>query len=350
MTQPKPDAPAELEFDAETLDHYLRDKLPEVSGQLRLERIGGGQSNPTFFVDYDNRAMVLRKKPAGDILQSAHAVDREYRIMDALANSEVPVPEMILYEDDEAVVGTPFYLMKKLDGRVFPDYSLPGIEPEDRRRVYFSMAETMAALHQVDWRAVGLEGFGKPGDYFTRQIRRWSKQWAQSKTRENPWIDQLIEWLPENIPDDDESTICHGDYRMGNLMFHPTEPRVIAVLDWELSTIGHPLADVAYNCMAYRTLPSEYGGMKGLDLDELGIPQESEYLAYYDQLTGRGPGGKPRVQPFHYAFSLFRFAVIFEGIAARAAEGNAASDNAAEVAKLAPALARRAVEISEEQV
>ncbi len=348
MTQPKADAPTELEFDAETLDRYIRDKLPEVTGQLRLERIGGGQSNPTFFVDYDNRAMVLRKKPPGDILQSAHAVDREYRIMNALANSPVPVPQMTLFENDESVVGTPFYLMEKLDGRVFPDYSLPGVEPEQRREMYFSMAETMAAVHQVDWRAVGLEGFGKPGDYFTRQIRRWSKQWSQSKTRENPWIDQLIEWLPENIPDDDESTICHGDFRMGNLMFHPTEPRVIAVLDWELSTIGHPLADVAFNCMAYRTLPSEYGGMMGLNLAELGIPQESEYLAYYNRLTGRGPGGKPEVQPFHFAFSLFRFAVIFEGIAARAAGGNAASDNAAEVAELAPALARRGVEIIDE--
>ena len=344
MSEPAPKAPSG--FDARTLDRYLRDRVG-AKGQLQLERIGGGQSNPTFFVRYDNRDLVLRKKPAGDILPSAHAVDREYRVMDALSGSDVPVPELVLFEEDEAVVGTPFYLMERLDGRVFPDYALPGLAPAERRAMYFSMAETLAALHRVDWRAAGLEGFGKPGNYFTRQIGRWSKQWEKSKTRENPWIDQLIPWLPEHIPDDEESTICHGDYRMGNLMFHPTEPRVIAVLDWELSTIGHPLADVAYNCMAYHILPSEYGGIKGLDLAELGIPGESEYLQRYNELTGRGPGGKPEVLPFHFVFSLFRFAVIFEGIAARAASGNASADNATEVGKLAPALAKRAVDIAE---
>ena len=336
-----------VEFNPDTLAAYLRARIPALSGPMRLARIGGGQSNPTFFVDFDNRSFVLRKKPAGAILPSAHAVDREFRIQQALAATAVPVPAMVLYEPDPATVGTPFYVMDKLEGRVFAEYALPGVSPAERRAMYFSMAETMARLHAVDWTAAGLADYGKPGNYFSRQIGRWSRQWQDSKTRENPDLEQLIAWLPAHIPPGDETTICHGDLRMGNLMFHPTEPRVIAVLDWELSTLGHPLADVAYNCLAWHTLPTEYGGIRGLDHAALGIPTEQEYLARYYAASGRGHGSEDTAASFHYAFSLFRFAVIFEGIAARAAAGNAASDNAAEVGPLALAFARRAIKVIE---
>jgi aminoglycoside phosphotransferase (APT) family kinase protein len=201
----------------------------------------------------------------------------------------------------------------------------------------------MAALHRIDPATVGLVDFGKPGNYFARQVARWTRQWQSARTRDNPALDRLIEWLPAHIPQGDETAICHGDFRMGNLMFHPTEPRVIAVLDWELATLGHPLADVAFNCMAWRTLPSEYGGLLGLDLDALGIPREDEYLGWYYRHAGRASP----VQPFHFAFAMFRFAVIFEGIAARAAAGNAAADNAREAGELGPAFARRALAIVE---
>jgi aminoglycoside phosphotransferase (APT) family kinase protein len=330
-----------MDFDPHALDGWLKSELPGLRGTMRLERIGGGQSNPTFFVDYDNRQMVLRKQPGGGgLLPSAHAIDREYRVMQALAGSRLPVPAMVLFHQDAALIGTPFYLMQRLHGRVFPNCELPGMEPAERRAIYLAMAETMACLHKVDWAAIGLADYGRQGGYFTRQIARWSKQWEMSRTGGNADIERLIPWLRANLPDESETTISHGDFRLGNLMFHPTEPRVIAVLDWELSTLGHPLADVAFNCMAFHTLPSEYGGIRGLDLQALGIPSEAEYLQHYYRASGRSDG----VTAFHFAFALFRMAVIFQGIAARAASGHAAGDNAAEVGTLAQAFARRAVE------
>lgn len=347
MTNLATTEPVNLEFDPARLDSYLRNAVSGLSGPMRLRRIGGGQSNPTFFVDFDNRSMVLRKQPAGQLLPSAHAVDREARIMRALASTDVPVPTIVLFEEDRSIVGTPFYLMDTIKGRVFAEYALPEVSASERRAMYLSMAETMAKLHRVDWRAIGLEGFGKPGNFFQRQVARWSRQWQDARVRDNPWLDQLIAWLPANIPPGDATTICHGDLRMGNLMFHPTEPRVIAVLDWELSTLGHPLADVAYNCLAWHTLPSEYGGIFGLDLEMLGIPSESGYLEHYQRFVGLDAAGGETVSRFHYVFSLFRFAVIFEGIAARAAAGNANSDNAAAVGELGVALAKRAVSMIE---
>ncbi len=342
MTSQSPaPAAAALGFDAGTLEHFLREAVPGLEGQMRLERIGGGQSNPTFFVSFDNRALVLRKQPGSDILPSAHAVDREYRILNALAATDVPVPKTVLFHSERDVVGTPFYVMERLEGRVFSECSLPELSPSGRRDIYLAMAQTMARLHKVDWQAVRLSDYGRPGNYFTRQLARWTKQWQTSRTRESSEVERLIDWLPKHVPDERETTICHGDFRLGNLMFHPTEPRVIAVLDWELSTLGHPLADVAYNCLAWHTLPSEYGGMRGLDLDALGIPSEAEYLDYYYGLAGRSDG----VSAFHLVFSLFRLAIIFEGIAARARGGSAASENAAEVGELSSAFARRAVEL-----
>ena len=328
-------------FDAGRLDAFLRGAVPGLAGTMRLARIGGGQSNPTFFVDYDMRALVLRKQPPGELLPSAHAVDREYRVMRALGPAGVPVPRTVLFHAERDVVGTPFYVMEKLEGRVFAAHSLPGLTPAERGAMYRSMAETLAVLHCVDPAEVGLADYGKPGNYFARQVARWSRQWEASRTRENPALDRLIAWLPAHIPDGDEAGICHGDFRIGNLMFDPVEPRVIAILDWELSTLGHPLADLGFNAMAWHTRPDEYGGLFGLDLGTLGIPSLDDYVAHYLRASGREDG----IVPFHVAFALFRFAVIFEGIAARAAAGNAASDDASEAGKLGPAFARRAVEL-----
>jgi aminoglycoside phosphotransferase (APT) family kinase protein len=328
------------EFDAAALDAFLRHRLPGLRGPMRLQRIGGGQSNPTFYVSFDNRELVLRKQPAGRLLPGAHAVDREARVMRALAGTGLPVPEVVLYHADAALIGTPFYVMTRVPGRVFSDCSLPDSAPAERRAIYLSMADTMARLHRVDWAGAGLSDYGRHGGYFARQIARWSKQWELSKTRANDDIELLRDWLPRHVPDDSETVVCHGDFRLGNLMFHPSEPRVVAVLDWELSTLGHPLADVSFNCMAWRTLPREYGGIRGLDHAALGIPGEDEYLRHYYRLAGRRDG----VTAFHFAFSLFRMAVIFEGIAARAASGNAASADATEVGGLTAAFATRAME------
>lgn len=328
------------DFDPSSLEAFLRDRVAGLRGPMRLERIGGGQSNPTWFLSFDNRELVLRKQPGGTLLPGAHAVDREARVMRALAGTELPVPTVTLFHADSDVVGTPFYVMERVSGRVFPDCALPGMVPAERRAIYLAMADAMARLHRVDWAATGLADFGRQGGYFSRQFARWSRQWEMSRTRENGDIEQLREWLPRHLPDESETTLCHGDFRLGNLMFHPSEPRVVAVLDWELSTLGHPLADVAFNCMAWRTLPGEYGGIRGLDRASLGIPSEDEYLRHYYRLTGRRDG----VTAFHFAFALFRMAVIFEGIAARAAAGNAASENAGEVGVLAAAFARRAME------
>ena len=328
-------------FDGARLDAFLRGALPGLAGPMRLERVGGGQSNPTFFVDYDTRSLVLRKQPPGELLPSAHAVDREYRVMRALGPAGVPVPRTVLYHAERDVVGTPFYLMEKLEGRVFAAHALPGLSPAERGAMYRSMAETLARLHRVDPAAAGLADYGKPGNYFARQVARWSRQWEASRTRENPALDRMIAWLPSHIPEGDETAVCHGDFRIGNLMFEPVEPRVVGVLDWELSTLGHPLADLGFNAMAWHTRPDEYGGIRGLDLDPLGIPSLEDYVAHYLRAAGRDDG----IAPFHVAFALFRFAVIFEGIAARAAAGNAASDDAAETGKLASAFARRAAEL-----
>lgn len=330
-----------IDFDPVRLGMFLARRVEECDGVPVVERIGGGQSNPTFFVTYPRRRLVLRKKPSGDILPSAHAVDREFRVQAALATTGVPVPRVLFFHGESDIVGTPFYVMERLDGRVFHDASLPGVEPSARRAMYFAMAETLAALHAVDWQGIGLGDFGRPGNYFERQIARWTKQWQLSRTRDLPEIDRLIAWLPAHTDRTNDASVCHGDYRLGNLMFHPAEPRVIAILDWELSTIGHPLADAAYSCMPWHSAPAHYGGILGTEWAVLGIPSEREYLERYQAARG---GGAP-VTRFHLVFSLFRFAVILEGIAARAKSGTASAANAAEVGDLSVAFARRAVEL-----
>lgn len=328
------------DFDRRKLEAFLRATLG-LRGEMDLHRIVGGQSNPTFEIRYPNRRLVLRKQPTGELLPSAHAVDREYRVLEALARTDVPVPPVVLFHADRDVVGTPFYIMDHVAGRVFHDSALTGAAAGERRAMYLAAAETLARLHDVDWMAAGLENFGRPGNYFSRQIARWTRQWELAQFRDIPDLATLAAWLPGNIPPDDETAIVHGDYRIGNIMFHPEEPRVVAVLDWELSTLGHPLADVAFSCLAWHSTPAEYGGMLGLDLAALGIPPESEYLRQYYRCRRRGRGSQ--VERFHLAFAMFRFAVIFEGIAARARSGTAAAADAVEVGDLSLAFAQHGV-------
>ncbi|WP_428929054.1 phosphotransferase [Marinibacterium sp. SX1] len=330
-------------LDTAALARWLDARLPGTVGPeaLQTQRIGGGQSNPTWFVDRGGDRLVLRRKPDGEILRGAHAVEREYRVQQALAGTDVPVPHMRWLEEDATILGTPFYVMDRLDGRVFGDAALPGIAPADRREIYLDMARALARLHAVRPDDIGLGDFGRPGNYFDRQITRWSRQYAASPGPRIAALDRLVDWLPGQVPAEDGAVaIAHGDFRLGNLMFHPTEPRVIAVLDWELSTLGHPLADLGYCVMPWRTAPEEYGGLLGTGWSEGGIPTEAEFVAEY--MAHARPTAP--LQPFHVAFALFRFAVIFVGIADRARAGNAASDEAEGLGPLAGCFARRALE------
>lgn len=309
-----------------------------------LQRIAGGQSNPTYFVTYGHRRLVLRKQPNGPILKGAHAVDREYRVLSALHPAGVPVPRPLLFHDDANLLGTPFYLMDRVDGRVFPDGALSAADPSERRALWMGLADAMAAMHAVHPEAVGLGDFGRPGNYFERQIARWSRQWEQSEHEPVPELDRLTGWLVENQPQDDGRVgLVHGDYRMGNVMFHPTEPRVVAILDWELSTLGHPLADLGYCAMAWHTTADEYGGLLGLDLAALGLPTEADLV---DRYLAASPDMAP-LTTFHVAFSLFRFSVIWAGIADRVLSGTAAGADATRHARMAERLAIRGVEAIE---
>lgn len=318
-----------IPFDAARLRAWLAECLPEAGGVMRIERIAGGQSNPTYRVGFEaGGRFILRKQPDGALLPSAHAIDREYRVLRALAGSSVPVPEALLYCNERELVGTPFYLMRQVDGRVFHDPALPGLTPPERAAIYESMNDTLARLHAFDWQAAGLAGFGRPGNYFERQIARWSRQYRTPDTPASADIEKLIAWLPAHLPPGEETAIAHGDYRLGNLMIHPAEPRVVAVLDWELATLGHPLADLGYNCMAWFYGQAQ-DGLAGRDLAALGVPAVEDYAAGYCRRSGRGDG----LRPFHLAFAFFRVAVIMAGIAQRAAQGNAAADNAEEMGR-----------------
>ncbi|MDJ0789638.1 MAG: phosphotransferase [Myxococcota bacterium] len=317
-------------FDEAALAEYLAKEVPGLSGPLRVQQFEGGQSNPTFRIeariDGAERALVLRKKPPGELLKSAHQVDREYRVMTALRDTDVPVPETLVLCEDESVIGTSFYVMACVEGRVSPDALLPGLEPSERAAVYEDVIRVLAALHSVDPEAVGLGDFGRPGNYYARQVSRWSRQYEASKTSEIESMEALMRWLPENIPDSDESRIAHGDYRIGNLVLHPTEPRIVAVLDWELCTIGHPLADLAYLCMGYHgPAAGAHETLATADLGALGIPSEEQLLARYCELTGR-----QRIERwgFYLAFQLFRSAAIVQGVYKRGIDGNASSERA----------------------
>ena len=328
------------DFPTERLAALLAGHVPGAAGPLALERIAGGQSNPTFYMDAGGQRLVLRKQPEGALLPSAHAIDREFRVMQALGRAGLPAPPVRFYCDDRTVIGTPFYIMDRVDGRVFHDCALPGAAADERRAMYRSVARTLAQLHNVDPASVGLADYGRPGNYFERQVRRWTTQWQSSRTREDANIDRLIADLPGRFEDDGISSVVHGDFRIGNLMFHETEPRVVAILDWELSTLGHPLGDLAHTCLAWLSRRDEYGGLLDLDLSELGIPPREEFEATYAGAARHGA----RLRPVHMAAALFRWAVIFEGIAARAAAGNANDPEATRVGTLSARFAALAVE------
>jgi aminoglycoside phosphotransferase (APT) family kinase protein len=321
-------------FDEARLEKYLADKMPGFRGPLEVLQFAGGQSNPTFMLRAGDARFVMRKKPAGTLLQSAHQVEREYRILTALANTNVPVPRTHLLCVDQTIIGTSFFVMDYVEGRIFIDTLLPSLTREERAGIYDSMNATMALLHKVDYNAVGLGDYGRPQAYIQRQVARWTKQYEASIIDPIPEMDRLIEWLPKHIPADDETAIAHGDFRLGNLIVHPTEPRIIGVLDWELSTLGHPLADLAWNCLAYHYPPGtdEGGNFADHDLNALGIPREEDYLAAYCRRTSRA--NIPDFM-FFIVFSLFRGAAIAQGIAMRAKIGTASAADAAERGKRA---------------
>lgn len=330
---------AQHAVDTGALAAYLERSLEGFRGPLSLEQFKGGQSNPTYKLVTPTRSYVMRSKPGpvARLLPSAHAIEREFAVMRALAASEVPVARMHVLCEDEAVIGRAFYVMEFVEGRVLWNQALPDMTPAERGAIYDEMNRVIAALHRTDFHALGLEGYGKPGNYFERQIGRWTKQYQASVTDPIAAMDRLIDWLPEHIPasarDVAQTSIVHGDYRLDNLIFHPTEPRVLAVLDWELSTLGHPLADFSYHCMSWHIAPGSFRGIGGLDLAALGIPSEAEYIHRYCERTGRvgvhdGPDALVTDWNFYLAYNLFRMAGILQGIAKRVVDGTAASEQA----------------------
>jgi aminoglycoside phosphotransferase (APT) family kinase protein len=351
-------------FDVAVLDQYLSQHLSGYAGPLTVEQFKGGQSNPTYKLITPGATYVMRAKPGpvAKLLPSAHAIEREFRVMAALAGSAVPVAQMFVLCDDESVIGRAFYVMQYVEGRVLWDQALPGMSRAERGAVYDEMNRVMAALHSVDVAAAGLQTYGKPGNYFERQIGRWSKQYLASITEPIAEMDKMIAWLPDHIPagarDASRVSIVHGDYRLDNLMFHPTEPRVLAVLDWELSTLGHPLADFSYHCMAWHIPAGTFRGIGGMDLEALGIPPEADYIERYcarmnaalSERMNAGQAAALRLDPgalatdwnFYLAYNMFRIAAILQGIARRVVDGTAASAQAREAGASARPMAELA--------
>jgi len=314
-------------LDVSNLAIWLREHVTDFPGDLSAEKFAGGQSNPTFKLTAGDRHFVLRRKPPGVLLASAHAVDREFRVISALQDTEVPVPGAVALCEDDGVIGSMFYLMECLEGRVFWDPALPELNNDDRAAVYDDMNRVLAALHSVDVDRVGLSDYGRPGNYFERQVSRWSKQYRASETERISAMENLMSWLKENMPEDDgRISLVHGDYRLDNVMFHPLEPKIIAVLDWELSTLGNPIADLAYQVMAWQ-LPRDAGmsGMAGLDRRALAIPEDNAYIIRYCERTGRD---EVQHWNFYMAFCFFRLAAIVQGVKKRALDGTASSAEA----------------------
>lgn len=316
-----------LQLDLARLEPYLARHVPDYAGPLSLKRFKGGQSNPTYQLLTPGRRYVLRRKPPGPLLPSAHAVDREYRVISALHAAGFPVPRPFVLCEDTDILGTVFYVMEMVEGRVLWEMALPGMSRAERAAIYDSMVSTLAHLQRLDYRRMGLADFGKPTDYFARQISRWGKTYGVSETKKIPAMDRLNTWLPSHVPGNDETTLVHGDYRMDNMIMHPTEPRVIAVLDWELSTLGHPLGDFAYHLLPWLvpSMGTKISNLGGLDLAALGIPSMDEYIARYCALTGRA--GIPHLD-FYSAYTVWRVACIYQGIIKRVEEGTAASADA----------------------
>ncbi len=338
------------EFDVRALAAWLNTSTGADFGAMTIEQFKGGQSNPTFKLVTPERSYVMRAKPgpAAKLLPSAHMIEREFEVMTGLArdtNANIPVPKTIALCNDEAVIGRAFFVMEMVEGRVLWDPALPGMTPSERGAVFDEMNAVIARLHQVDYAAIGLANYGKAGNYFERQISRWTKQYRASETEKIDAMDKLIDWLPQHIPAGEETRIVHGDYRLDNLILHPTEPRILAILDWELSTLGHPLADFAYHCMTWQVPPSAFRGLAGLDLAALGIPSQKAYIAQYCQRTGRTDG----IENFEYylAYNMFRMAGILQGIMKRVVDGTAASEQAVAMGKAARPIAELGWKVAE---
>ena len=336
---------AVAELDEAKLAAYLEGRIAGFRGPLKATKFPGGQSNPTFRLETASGTYVLRRKPPGTLLKSAHAVDREFRVISALRDTEVPVAKAYHLCQDDEVIGSWFYVMSYEDGRIFWDPGLPDMAKEERRAYFDEMNRVMAAIHDVDLDAVGLSDYGAPGNYFERQIGRWSKQYVASRTDQFEAMEFLMEWLPEHMPADDGSvSLIHGDYRLDNLIFHKEKPQIIAVVDWELSTLGHPLADLSYQCMQWR-LPRESPGIKGLqgvNRTREGLPTEAEYVRQYCERRGIGP---ITGWPFYLAFNFFRLAAIVQGVYKRALDGNASSEKAHMMGALVPVIAQFAIDV-----
>ncbi len=314
--------------DLGALSDYMHKHVAGFSGDLQIQQFKGGQSNPTFMLTAGSQRYVLRTKPApaAKLLPSAHAIEREFRVMDALSKAGFPAAHQYALCEDEEVIGRAFYIMEFMDGRVLWDQSMPDMSNAERAAHYDEMNRVIAQLHTIDYKAIGLETYGKPGNYFGRQIDRWTRQYKASETEHIPAMEHLIEWLPQHIPAGEQTTIVHGDYRLDNMIFHPTEPRILAVLDWELSTLGHPLADFSYHCMSWHIVPGLFRGIAGLDLKSLGIPSEEDYLAKYSERTGIAIHKEDF--RFYLAYNMFRMAGILQGIMKRYQDGTAASEQA----------------------
>jgi aminoglycoside phosphotransferase (APT) family kinase protein len=327
-------------FDIEALATYLRAHIPGFpDGAITVEQFKGGQSNPTFKLSTGGQHYVLRTKPgpAARLLPSAHAIEREYRVMDALSKAGFPAARQYALCTDEAVIGRAFFVMEFVEGRVLWDQSLPGMTPAERAAIYDETNRVIAQLHKIDYAAIGLADYGKPGNYFARQIERWTRQYQASATETIEAMDRLIAWLPQNIPAGEATSIVHGDFRLDNVIFHPTEPRILAVLDWELSTLGHPLADFSYHCMSWHITPGQFRGIAGLDLEALGIPSQDQYIAAYCARTGATI--RPEDFNFYLAYNMFRLAGIMQGIMKRYVDGTASSAQALQNGKAARPMA-----------
>lgn len=335
-------------IDRGRLSAFLKANVEGCGGEMMLARFRGGQSNPTLLATFENgRKVVLRKKPDGVLLPSAHAVDREFRVLKALEKSPVPVARPHVLSDDESIVGAMFYVMDHVDGRNFWDPALPDLTPAGRTAIYAEMRRVIAAIHALDWEAVGLAGFGRPEDYLARQVARWSTQYKASETEPIEAMDRLIEWLPANLPPQRRASLIHGDFRLDNLIFHPTEPRVLAVIDWELSTLGDPVADFAYHTLTWHLPPKPFRGLDGLDLTAIGIPDARAYREAYFAAFGLPEPGE-REWNTYLAYSLFRVAAIRQGIMKRVVDGTASSAHARQAGALARPVAELALRFAEQ--
>jgi aminoglycoside phosphotransferase (APT) family kinase protein len=333
--------PAPHALDFARLDAWLRDNVPGFSGPIEVKQFAGGQSNPTFLIESPHHRLVLRRKPPGKLLPSAHAVEREYRVLVALSGTDVPVARARVLCEDASVIGTAFYLMDYVEGRIFWDAGLPEVAPPDRRPIHQELVRVLATLHSVDYVAVGLGDYGKTGQYVARQVARWTQQYRAAQTEKIDAMERLIEWLPQHVPAGEATSIVHGDFRLDNTIFHPREPRILAVLDWELSTLGHPLVDLAYLCMRYHLSGPQFQGLGGLDPVALQLPTEADTVAEYCRIRGQPPISR-QDWTYYIAFSMFRLTGILQGVLARGLQGNASNATALEAGRRAGPLAAQA--------